>query len=77
MASELRNVEKGEMNYVSVADILDSWIVRRNHCYCRWNLGTLVLFGGRNPVNRVTPVIGQRIPVFPVLGYNAAPGIAL
>ena len=74
VGKQIAPAEKGEMNYVSLADI---WDGKTQPLLLPMKLSTLVLFEGLNPMNRVTPIIGQRIPIFPVLGYNVTPGIAL
>lgn len=71
---QLRNQEKGDMNFEGVGQALDGDIdpIKINIA-----AGTLALFRGRNSLHRVTPVIGNTNRIQVVLAYNTAPGIAL
>ena len=71
---DLRDAEAGEMNFASVASVLDGEAVIERPTVTR---GTLMLFRGRNAMHRVTPTIGRTTRILVVLAYNAEPGIAL
>ena len=71
---DLRDAEAGEMNFASVAAVLDGEAVIERPTVKQ---GTLMLFRGRNAMHRVTPTIGRTTRILVVLAYNAEPGIAL
>jgi hypothetical protein len=71
---EIRNAERGEMNFAGVADVLDG---NCTPATLRMDAGTLVLFRGRDAIHRVTPVQGNTTRMLVVLAYNSKPGIAL
>ncbi len=71
---DLRDAEAGEMNFASVAAVLDGEAVIERPTVTQ---GTLMLFRGRNAMHRVTPTIGRTTRILVVLAYNAEPGIAL
>ncbi len=71
---DLRAAEAGEMNFASVAAVLDGEAVIERPTVTQ---GTLMLFRGRNAMHRVTPTIGRTTRILVVLAYNAEPGIAL
>lgn len=71
---DLRNADKGEMNFEGVEALLDGQITPQ---VLALEPGTLVLFKGRNSIHRVTPTVGTRDRILVVLAYNSAPGIAL
>jgi hypothetical protein len=71
---DLRDAEKGEMNFAGVQDLLDG---RTSPEVLTIEPGTLVLFRGRNSIHRVTPTIGPTKRILVVLAYNSRPGIAL
>ena len=71
---DLRDADKGEMNFGAVADVLDQ---KTAPAILDINPGTLVLFRGRNAMHRVTPTIGDKTRYLVVLAYNDAPDIAL
>ena len=71
---DLRDADKGEMNFDGVADVLDQ---KTAPAVLDITPGTLVLFRGRNAMHRVTPTIGDRTRYLVVLAYNDAPDIAL
>ena len=71
---DLRDADKGEMNYKGVADVLDNNVPKET---LDMNPGTLVLFRGKNSMHRVTPTIGDVTRMLVVLAYNNKPGIAL
>ena len=71
---DLRDAEAGEMNFASVAAVLDGEAVIERPTVTP---GTLMLFRGRNAMHRVTPTIGRTTRIIVVLAYNAEPGIAL
>ena len=72
--SAVRNAETGEMNFASVATVLDGDLQPQT---LDMPPGTLVLFRGRNAMHRVVPVLGSRTRMLVVLAYNAEPGISL
>ena len=71
---DLRDADKGEMNFDAVADVLDQKTLPTMLDIAP---GTLVLFRGRNAMHRVTPTIGNKTRYLVVLAYNDAPDIAL
>ena len=71
---DLRDADRGEMNFDGVADILDG---RAPINTLDIAPGTLVLFRGRNSMHRVTPTIGDVTRMLVVLAYNNTPGVAL
>jgi hypothetical protein len=71
---DVRDADKGEMNYVLSGQILDGEVIPET---LSMEAGTLVLFRGRNSMHRVTPVAGGRTRMLVVLAYNTEPGIAL
>ena len=71
---DLRNADKGEMNFEQVEAVLDGDLTVDT---LDITPGTLVLFRGRNAMHRVTPTIGKRPRFLVVLAYNEAPNIAL
>ena len=72
--TNMRDADKGEMNFDGVADVLDGTTKAQ---ILPITPGTLVLFKGRNAMHRVTPTIGKRPRYLVVLAYNDAPDIAL
>lgn len=71
---DVRDADAGDMNYDSVADVLDGRVVAET---LSMPAGTLVLFRGRNSMHRVTPVEGDTTRMLAVLAYNNKPGVAL
>lgn len=71
---DLRDADKGEMNFAGVGDVLDGHMPVE---VLDITPGTLVLFRGRNAMHRVTPTIGKTPRFLVVLAYNDAPDIAL
>lgn len=71
---EVRNADRGEMNYEVSGDVLDGNVPTKS---LAMEAGALVLFRGRNSMHRVTPVRGNRTRMLVVLAYNAKPGITL
>ena len=71
---EIRNSDRGEMNFEGVKKVLDDDCSPDTLCM---GAGTLVLFRGRDAIHRVTPVRGDTIRMLVVLAYNSEPGIAL
>ncbi len=71
---DVRNADRGEMNFAAVADILDG---KTTPAQLSMEPGTLVLFRGRNSIHRVTPTVGDVTRMLVVLAYNSQPGIAL
>lgn len=71
---DVRNAETGEMNYKLSGEILDGKVATNT---LSMDVGTLVLFRGRNSMHRVTPVIGERTRMLAVLAYNTEPGVSL
>ncbi len=69
----LRDADRGEMNYAGVTQVLDGsgwpngWRWRRD----------LVLFRGRNAMHQVTPTEGDITRMLVVLAYNAQPDVML
>ena len=72
--SDVRNAERGEMNFDRVSAVLDGKVTPEK---LDMPAGTLVLFRGRNALHRVVPVSGKRTRMLVVLAYNAEPGISL
>ena len=73
-AQNMRNANKGEMNYQGVADILDGKTPIKT---LEMTAGTFSFFRGRNAIHRVTPTIGKVTRMLVVLAYNSQPGIAI
>lgn len=71
---DLRDADRGEMNYDGVARVLDG---ETKPDVLEMEPGTLVLFRGRNSIHRVTPNEGTAIRMLAVLAYNSEPGISL
>lgn len=71
---DLRNSQKGEMNYEGVAAVLDGKIKPQS---LDAEPGTLMLFRGRDSLHRVTPAEGAVTRMLAVLAYNSEPGISL
>ncbi len=71
---DVRNAERGEMNYELAGQVLDNKIPVST---LAMDAGTLVLFRGRNSMHRVTPAKGERTRMLVVLAYNTKPGISL
>ncbi|PHQ69161.1 MAG: arpA protein [Sneathiella sp.] len=72
--SGMRDVDKGEMNYSGVAEVLDGAVVPKT---LNMKAGALVLFRGRNALHRVAPVEGPTTRLLVTLAYNTEPGISL
>ncbi|RDE25060.1 2OG-Fe(II) oxygenase [Motiliproteus coralliicola] len=70
----LRDADRGEMNYDGVAEVLAG---KRQVKTLQAGPGTLAMFRGRNALHRVTPVKGDKTRMLVVLAYNSEPGIAL
>ena len=70
----VRDADQGDMNYELAGQVLDGEIEPGK---LSMDVGTLVLFRGRNAMHRVTPVVGNRTRMLVVLAYNTEPGIAL
>ena len=70
----LRDADRGDMNYSAVAQALDGHAQVRQ---LSMDAGDLVLFRGRNAMHRVTPTQGDITRMLVVLAYNAQPGVAL
>jgi hypothetical protein len=70
----VRDADKGEMNFDGVADILDGKTPVKT---MNMPEGTLSLFRGRNAMHRVTPTIGDQTRMLVVLAYNSKPGVAI
>lgn len=71
---DLRDADRGDMNYEGVRRALDGEVPVRQ---LGIEEGDLVLFRGRNAMHRVTPTEGPVTRMLAVLAYNAQPGIAL
>ena len=71
---DVRDADRGEMNYGLSRKILDGEIPAIRLCM---DAGALVLFRGRNSIHRVTPVDGKRTRMLVVLAYNTEPGVSL
>lgn len=72
--SDLRDADKGDMNFEGVADVLEG---RRTTQTLEIQSGDLVVFRGRNALHRVTPVEGRKTRMLVVFAYNSEPEIAL
>ncbi|MEH6579504.1 MAG: 2OG-Fe(II) oxygenase [Amphritea sp.] len=70
----MRNADRGEMNYDGVADVLAG---RTEPKSLTIEPGALVMFRGRNAIHRVTPTEDDRTRMLVVLAYNSQPGIAV
>ncbi len=71
---QLRNSEKGDMNFEGVGKVLDGITTP---VQLEQSEGSLVLFKGRDTIHRVTPNRGKRDRILVVLAYNTKPGISL
>ncbi|HDL7357105.1 TPA: 2OG-Fe(II) oxygenase [Yersinia enterocolitica] len=71
---EMRDADKGEMNYSGVEALLNHQVVPKT---LHIEPGDLVLFRGRNAIHRVTPTQGDITRMLVVLAYNAQPDISL
>lgn len=71
---EMRDADKGEMNYSGVEKLLNHQITPKT---LQIEPGDLVLFRGRNAIHRVTPTQGEVTRLLVVLAYNAQPDISL
>ncbi len=71
---DLRNADKGEMNYADVGALLDG---AKQPNVLSMEPGTLVLFRGRNSIHRVSPNESDKTRMLAVLAYNSEPGVAL
>lgn len=71
---EMRDADKGEMNYAGVEKLLNHQITPKT---LQIEPGDLVLFRGRNAIHRVTPTQGDITRMLVVLAYNAQPNISL
>lgn len=71
---DVRDADKGDMNFESVAAVLDGDIAAKK---LDMQAGDLVLFRGRNSLHRVTPTIGDQCRMLVVLAYNSTPGVVL
>jgi hypothetical protein len=71
---QVRNFEKGELNYKGVESVLDGRVPVQT---LSLQPGALVLFRGRDSLHRVTPVEGLKTRILVVLAYNKDAGIAL
>ncbi|QHB32598.1 2OG-Fe(II) oxygenase [Yersinia canariae] len=71
---EMRDADKGEMNYSGVEKLLNHQITPKT---LGIEAGDLVLFRGRNAIHRVTPTQGDITRMLVVLAYNAQPDISL
>lgn len=71
---QLRDADRGEMNYGGVADLLDGKTIP---AALTMDPGTLVLFRGRNAIHRVSPNQSDTTRILAVLAYNSKPGVAL
>lgn len=70
----LRDADRGDMNYEGVRRALDGEMPVRQLAI---EEGDLVLFRGRNAMHRVTPTEGPVTRMLAVLAYNGQPGVAL
>lgn len=70
----VRDADKGEMNFDGVADVLDGKTPVKT---LDASEGTLAFFRGRNAIHRVTPTIGERTRMLVVLAYNSKPNVAI
>ena len=71
---EMRDADKGEMNFSGVEALLNHQITPKT---LPIEPGDLVLFRGRNAIHRVTPTQGDITRMLVVLAYNAQPDISL
>jgi hypothetical protein len=71
---DVRDADKGEMNYELSGKILDGQVETNT---LEILPGTLVLFRGRNSMHRVTPVKGDTTRLMVVLAYNTEPNVSL
>lgn len=71
---DLRDADRGDMNYDGVADLLDGRVAPQ---VLQMDPGTLVLFRGRDSIHRVSPNESDVTRMLAVLAYNSRPGIAL
>ena len=71
---DLRDADKGEMNFDGVAALLDG---ETKPDRLDIQPGTLCLFRGRNSIHRVSPNESDKTRMLAVLAYNAEPGIEL
>jgi hypothetical protein len=72
--SNVRNFEKGELNYEGVEAVLDGNAPVQ---VLNMQAGALVLFRGRDTLHRVSPVEGLKTRILVGLAYNKEPGVAL
>ena len=70
----VRDADKGEMNFDSVNQVLDGKIETQK---LSMGEGDLVLFRGRNSMHRVTPNESDQTRMLVVLAYNSQANIAL
>ena len=71
---QLRNSEKGDMNFDGVGKVLDGI---KKPVQLAQSPGSLVLFRGRDTIHRVTPNKGKQDRILVVFAYNTKPGISL
>jgi hypothetical protein len=71
---DLRDSEAGEMNFEGVESLLDG--IKKPE-FLKVEPGTLVLFRGKNSIQRVTPTRGNKTRMLVVLAYNTKPGVSL
>ena len=71
---EVRDADAGEMAYRRVENVLDE---NETVTSLRFAPRDLVLFRGRNALNRVTPTEGPTTRILAVFAYNDQPGIGL
>ena len=71
---DLRDADRGEMNYDGVAALLDG---QTKPELLDIEEGCLVLFRGRNSIHRVSPNESDKTRILAVLAYNSERGIAL
>ena len=71
---DLRNSERGNMNFAGVADVIGG---RIKPTPLDIQPGTLMIFRGRNSMHRVTPTIGKKTRILVVFAYNQEYGISL
>ena len=72
--SNVRDADKGEMNFDQVDAILDNKVTPKT---LNLEADTLVLFRGRNAMHRVTPNTSDQTRMLAVLAYNSERGISL
>ncbi|RUM53298.1 MAG: 2OG-Fe(II) oxygenase [Marinomonas sp.] len=70
----MRDADRGEMNYEGVAEVLAG---KRQAKNLEAGPGTLAMFRGRNAIHRVTPTRGKITRMLVVLAYNSQPNIEL